>query len=122
VIARIVYRIKAGILVRRAHGELIAIGLAENDGPGFFQSRHHRGVVRGDEVRQDLGTRGGTHVFGREDILHRDGNASQRRQRIAFVGQRVNPRRLLVCALLAQGEISANGGIFSVDLLVKRVH
>ncbi len=37
-----------------AVGELVHVGLAENDGAGIFELRDHRGVVQGNEFRENF--------------------------------------------------------------------
>ncbi len=54
----IVYRMQGGVLVRRAHGELVAIQLAEYDCSGGFEARHRSAVVgRNDSCRESSSQR-----------------------------------------------------------------
>ncbi len=121
-IARIVYRVKAGVFIRRAHGELVAVGLAENDRARLLQPRHNRRVVGSDEALQNLRARRRPNALGGEDILHRDRHARQRRQLLARVGQLIHASRLLISALFGQRQVSADRAVLRGDLGVELVH
>ena len=75
---RIAHRSERGVFVRRAHGELVAIGFAENDGAGLFQAHNGGGVVGRDVVFQQPRPAGGSDAFGDDDVLHGQRHAGQR--------------------------------------------
>ncbi len=112
----------SGIFVRRSHGELVAVGLAENDGPGIFQSLNSGRRVRRDPALQDFRPRGGLNAFDRHHVFDRDWDARQRRQRIALVRERLHRRRLRQRTIFRQRQISANLRIVGFDLLVELFH
>ena len=77
----IAHRAKVTGLIRRAHGELVHVGLAEQHGPGRPQARHHGGVVGRDEVGQHPGPAGGARRRRyRTRSLWAIGHAGQRRR------------------------------------------
>ena len=75
---RIPHRSKRGVFVRGAHGELVAIGFADDDAAGLFQAHHRGGVVRRDVMLQQARAAGGPNAFGDDHVLHRHGYARQR--------------------------------------------
>jgi len=60
-----------------AHGELVHVGLAHQDGPGVLQAGHGRGVVNRAEILKNLGAAGGGHPLGGQHVLHHQGHAPQ---------------------------------------------
>ena len=118
-IARIVHRAVAGVLVRRAHGELVAVGLAEHDRAGGFQARHRGAVVGRNEVAQDLRAGSGAHAAHDHHVFDGDGHAGQRRQRIALVGDGVDLRGFLQRALAGERQERANLLVRGFDFLVE---
>ncbi len=64
-----------GRLVRRTHGKLVHIRLAEYDRTGLVELLDHRRIVRRDEVGKDLGATGGQQAIGAENVFVRDRNA-----------------------------------------------
>ena len=78
------YRAVCRVLVRAAHGKLVAVGLAEDHGTGLLEAFDGGGIVGRDVGLEDLGAAGGGDVAGADDVLHGDGNAGQRGQRVAF--------------------------------------
>ncbi len=75
---RVAHRSKRGVLVRRAHGELVAICFAENDSAGLFQAHNGGSVVGRDVVFEQPRPAGGSDAFGNDDVFHRERNAGQR--------------------------------------------
>src|SRR5262249_22765742 len=53
-IARIAHRTVGGVLVGRAHGELVAVGLAQYHSAGSFKPRYRGAIVRRNKVLQNL--------------------------------------------------------------------
>ena len=68
------------VLVGRAHGELVAIELAQRHGAGLGQLAHHRGVEGRAVALQHLRAGGAGEILGDEDVLVRDRHAQQRRR------------------------------------------
>ena len=67
-----------GVLGGRAHGELVHVGLAEDDRAGLLESFRDGGVVRRVPALQDAAPARGGHPGGGEDVLDRDRDARQR--------------------------------------------
>ena len=83
-VPRVARRAERGVLGRRAHRELVAVGLAEQHRAGRRAAgASTRGVVRRDEVLEDLRRRGRADARGHEDVLERDRHAGERRKRLA---------------------------------------
>ena len=75
---RIPRRAERGVLGRRSHRELVAVGLADDDRAGRFEPLDDRRVVRRHERLEDL-RRGRRPDTSRADVvLERDGHAGQR--------------------------------------------
>ena len=66
-----------------APGEFVQVRLADDHGAGPLETRRHRGVFLGNEIRQDLGPRGRPDAARIDVVLDRDGNAVQGPQVIA---------------------------------------
>ena len=67
-----------GVLGGRAHGELVHVGLAEDDDVGGAQPLDHGRVVRRPPALEDAGAAGGGHALHRQDVLQRQRHAGQR--------------------------------------------
>ena len=61
----------------RTHGELIAVGLADDQAAGLFHADHRGGVVGRDVIGQHFGAAGGADTLGDDDVLDGDGDAGQ---------------------------------------------
>ena len=83
-VARIAHRMERRILGRRAHGELVAVKLAQHDGARRLQARHGSAVVRRNKIFQNLRCRGSPHAARHHHIFDRDRNAGERRQRLSL--------------------------------------
>ena len=114
-IAGIVGGKKAGVFRRRTHGEFVAIRLAEDDGPRALQPFDRGGVVRRDEILQDVRRAGGAGSAGQDDVLDRDGHAGQGRERFAGGNRLVHLLRLRESALRAQAEVGAHFLVLLLD-------
>src|SRR5690606_24399400 len=69
-------------LVRRAHGELIHVELAEHDGTVVPQiGRYGRFIARLEAI-ENMARSLGVDALGREEILHADWNAFERARAI----------------------------------------
>jgi hypothetical protein len=66
------------VLVRRAHRELVHVGLAEEDGPDVAQPLRDVGVVRGDVALEDSRPGGALAALDRDEVLEGDRDAEQR--------------------------------------------
>ena len=62
-------RAKGAVLVGAAHGELIHVQLADNDGFLLLDAGNGRSVVRGDVIIQNARRTGGTQSGGIEDVF-----------------------------------------------------
>src|SRR5437763_17184182 len=60
-----------------AHRELIHVGLAQHDGAGALEFRHHRGVVGRDEVVQHARTARGAYTQGADNVLAGDAHTGE---------------------------------------------
>ncbi len=77
-IPRIAHRSEEARLVRRAHRELVHVGLAEQHRPGPPPPLDDGRVVRGDEVGEHSRPAGGQDPVGAEDVLVGDRHAGER--------------------------------------------
>ena len=91
--------------VRAAHGEFVAIRLAQNHRARRLQPDHGRRVIRRDVVVQNLRAAGGAHAARADHILNCERHARQRRQWFPRSNHRVHAIRLRVGALLAQRQV-----------------
>ena len=82
-IPRIVHGLVRAVFIRRAHGELVHVELAQADGTGRSQTPGRRRFVRRNEALENLRTRRGFHAAGDEDVLETDGNPAERTNRLA---------------------------------------
>src|SRR6187200_1721944 len=64
-----------GVLVRRAHRKLVAVGLADQDGARAGQACPGGRIVGRDVALEDLGPARGADAVGREHVLDGDGDA-----------------------------------------------
>ena len=74
----IAHRAEGRVLGRRAHGELVAVGLAQDHAAGALEPDHGGGVVGGDVIGQQLRAAGGANALGENDVLDRYRHAGQR--------------------------------------------
>ena len=79
-----------GVFTGRAHGELVHVGLADEDGVGGAQPLDGRRVVGRNEVFEDFRAAGGAPAADAEDVLERQGNARQPPQSRARCAPLVN--------------------------------
>ena len=75
---RIAYGAEGRVFVGRSHGELVAVGLSQDDAARRFDPCHRRRVVRRDIVRQQLRSAGGLDAAGEDHVLDGDGHAGER--------------------------------------------
>ena len=75
---RIARHAERRVLGRRAHRELVAVGLAEDDRAGRFQALDGRRGEGRHEALEDPRGGGGRHVARAEVVLHRHRHAEQR--------------------------------------------
>ena len=73
-----------GVFVGRAHGELIAIQFAEENGACGFKLADSGGVIGRLIALEDFGARRGRRAFDYEYVFDADGNAGEGSKRIAF--------------------------------------
>ena len=110
-----------GVFVRRAHGKLIAVHLAQHNSARGFHARHGSAVIRRNVLLQNLRSRGGAHAARAHHVLDTDRHAAQRRQRLAFRRHAVDAVRLLECPFFRQGQERANLAVFLLDASVVRL-
>ena len=67
------------VLRRRAHRELIAVRLADDDRAGRFETGHDRGIVGGDVAVEDPRARRGGDAARAHVVLEGDGDAEERK-------------------------------------------
>ena len=72
-------RAVTGVLVRRAHRELVHVRLADHRRAGRRQAPHRRRRVQRPVALEDPGAGGGRHALGAEQVLDRERHARQRR-------------------------------------------
>jgi hypothetical protein len=71
------------MLGRRAHGELVHVGLAERDEGCRAQLAHNGRVIWGDPALEDTAASGRRHVDRAEHVFDGDGNASELAENLA---------------------------------------
>ena len=69
------------VLGRRAHRELVHVGLAQDHRADVAQPLGDVGVVRGDVALEDARAGGALAALDRDQVLERDGDAQERMQR-----------------------------------------
>ena len=77
-VPRVERRAVGGVLVRRAHRELVLVGLAQQRGARLRQPAHDRGGVGRAVALQDPRARLRRHALGAEEVLDRERDAGQR--------------------------------------------
>ena len=92
VVDGIAHRSEDGVLARRAHGELVHVGLAEEDGVGGAEPGHRPGVVGGDVVPQYPAGAGGAAAAHADHVLDGNRDACQRPQFLSRRLPAVDPR------------------------------
>src|ERR1700734_3467076 len=112
---------ECGVLVRRTHGKLVAVGFAENHRAGGFHARDGCAVVGWNVIAQNFRSCRGAHSPSRHHILDTDWNAAQRRQGLTFGGHAVDAIRLFEGALFAESEIRADLAVLFLDARVVRL-
>ena len=78
-------RAEGGVLVRSPHGKLVHVRLADDDGVGGPQPRHHLGVVRGAKAGEHLRGTGCRLVERAQRVLDGHGKPGQRAERLALL-------------------------------------
>ena len=106
-------------LVRRAHRELVHVGLAEHDGTGIGQPFDDRRVVRRHEILEHPRTAGRQHAAGTEDVLVHDGQSIQDAG-VALATQRVGALRGLKCRIGRNGDEGIEFGVVRPDPVEQR--
>ena len=79
----IVDRAEGGVLVRSPHGKFVHVRLADDDGVGGPQPRHHLGVIRGAEAGEHLRGAGCRLVERAQRVLDGHGKPGQGAERLA---------------------------------------
>ena len=90
-VPRVEHRPEGGVLVRRAHRELVLVGLAEQRRAGGGEPRDDRRRVRRAVALEDLRAGLARHALGAEEVLDGERDAGQRRA--AARRARARPRR-----------------------------
>ena len=75
---RIAHRFEGGVFVRRAHRELVRVGLPEKHRALLAKAPHDGGVVRRAKSLENARSGGGRCVDRAEHVLERDGNSGER--------------------------------------------
>ena len=110
----VVGRPEGGVLGGRPHGELVEVGLADHDGTGGPQARHHGGVVGRVPPFEDPRRARGGDAARAQVVLERDRHP---RQRAGILPRRHLPIDLLrvaACRLVQHGD---EGVQLAVDLV-----
>ena len=110
-----------GVFIRRAHGKLVAVHLAQHDRARRFHARDGGAVIRRDILFQNLRSRGGAHAARAHHILDTDRHATQRRQCLTFGRHPVDPVGLFESALLRKRQECADLAVFLLDAGVMRL-
>ena len=92
-VVRVAGRAERRVLGRRAHGELVEVRLADDDGAGGAQALDDGGVVRRPPAVEDLRRAGRRDAAGAEVVLEGDGHAGQRAGVVAGGDPRGRSRR-----------------------------
>ena len=95
---------KGGVLVRRPHRELVAVGLGDDHRASRVESLHDGRVVRRDEAIEDARAGGGARAARADVVLDRHRHAGQREPRAFVVGERVHGRGALTRTLRGDGQ------------------
>ena len=112
------HRAVGGVLVGGAHGELVAVELAEQDGACGFELCYGGGVVGRVVALEDAGACGGGSAAHGEDVLDADGDACERAESFAGLGGCVDFFCLRECAFAGEREEAVDLAVFSGDALV----
>src|SRR6267154_2301206 len=104
------------VLIRRTHGELVAIRFAKYYRSRRFHSRHRSAVEGRNIFVENLRSRRRAHAARRHHIFDRDRYSAQRRQRFPLDGHTVNAISLLECSLFAKRKERTNLSILLLDL------
>ena len=112
----ITHRTEITGLVRRAHRELVHVGLAKHDHPCALQVLDHGRVIRRDEIFQHPRTTAGAYITGAKDVLVRDRDTGQRARRAAGYPC-VGRRGLFQSQLLGHGDETVEHRVMCFDAL-----
>jgi hypothetical protein len=77
-IERMLHPPEGRMLRRRAHRELVEVGLRRNHGPGLAEALDHGRVVRGEIPLEDAGPAGGHLLNGDDVVFERERHAGER--------------------------------------------
>src|SRR5215469_17772604 len=80
---RIPHRAECRVFIRRPHGELIAIRLAENYAAGLLDALYRGRIIGRNVVLEKLRSAGGAHAACEDDVLNGDWHASERARFLA---------------------------------------
>jgi len=111
-------RKETGVFRRGAHRKFIAIRLAKDHGSSGFEPFNSRGIVRRDEIFQNVRAARGAGPSRHDDVFDGDRYARHRREYFAGGDRSVNLLRLGECALRAQAEVSPDLLVLLLDARV----
>src|ERR1700735_679412 len=112
---------ECGVLIRRTHGKLVAVGFAENHRACGFQTGDGGAVVGGNVFAENFPSCRGAPSPSRHHILDTDWNTAHRRQGLTLGGHAVDRIGLFESALFAEGEICADLAVLFLDACVVRL-
>ena len=115
VVPRIARGAERRVLVRRAHRELIAVRLADHHRAGRFEPGDDGGVVRRNELLENLRRSGRSYAARAEVVLQRDRHAGERKRRA--IGTGVDGGGLRQRALARDGVERVQRGVVRVDAI-----
>ena len=114
----IAHRSVSGVLIGRAHGELVAVELAEEDRPGGIEPRHYGRIIGRMIALQDFGTRRGRSTTHHQHVLDAHGDTGQRGKRVSFGRDGVDPRSLIESAVFGQRQVDVQLRVQGRDAVV----
>src|SRR5262249_35043807 len=85
-IARIVYGLPGGVLIRGSHSKFVTIQFAQNNRACCFEASYGSAVIGWYVVGQNFRSRGCAHALGDHYIFNRNRNPAQHRQLLTLLG------------------------------------
>ena len=105
------------------HCPLGQLQFAKDDGPGFAQLGHHRGIAgrRSGRAAHPRHAGRGYHAGGITQILHRHRHAVQGTQRLAAGDRKIGGIGFALRAVAHQADVGAEATVDALDAVEQRV-